>query len=156
MSAGPRSPRRAVESGVTRRPRLASQAATGRWAELVQVGTINGELVAAQTRMPLDSLSVWRPSAAAKSRCIRRLPLAARDERLAMVAAYDPRNVVLRGDTSLLMDIAHMADWPVRATVREWAALLARSRDGGLQAPPAERLPACLGCGGGSAKHAPA
>ena len=68
------------------------------------------------------------------------LPLPPRDERLVMLSAFDRHNPVLRGDTCLLLDIAHMADWPVRGYVREWAALLARTRSGGFRRPRASDI----------------
>ena len=123
------------EIDMTRRPRLASQVLTGRWDASVQAGSIDGVLVAAKTQVPRTELQVCRPAAAPEGGALG--PLPPRDERLVMLAAFDRRNPVLRGDTSLLLDIAHMADFPVRGKVREWAALLARTRDGGFRWPQA-------------------
>ena len=120
---------------MTRRPRLASQATTGRWSASVHAGEIDGVLVAARTQVPLNDLHVFRPVPPPDQLRLFHLPLPARDERLTMLAAYDRQNTVLRGDTSLLLDVAHMADFPVRGKVREWAALLARTRDGGFRWP---------------------
>ena len=120
---------------LTRRPRLASQACTGRWSALVRTGKVDGVLVAARTPAPRPALRLCRPDPPPKEGGLSHLPQPPRDERLVMLAAFDRRNPVLRGDASLLLDVAHMADRPVRGTVREWAALLARSRDGSFRYP---------------------
>ena len=124
----------------TRRPRLASQVTTGRWVTTVRAGEIDGVLVAAKTQVPRTDLHVYRPEPPPSEGRLFHLPLPPRDERLTMVAAFDRHNPVLRGDASLLLDIAHMSDVPVRGSVREWAGLLARTRSGGFRWP---KMPDC-------------
>ena len=120
---------------VIRRPRLASQATTGRWTGRVLAGEIDGEMAAVRTQLHRGELRICRPVPPPAQGRLFALPMPARDERLSMVVALDRHNPVLRGDTSLLLDVAHMADRAVRGTVREWAGLLARSRDGGFRRP---------------------
>ena len=107
----------AGQSTVTRRPRLASGVTTERWA-------------LAHTHPPAQPRLRPTPEQG------QLFPLTPPMEHLAAVSPDRP-NPALRGDTTLLLDVAHMADRPVRGTVREWAGLLARTRTGGFRHPQA-------------------
>ena len=128
----------AGQATVTRRPRLASGVTTGRWTETVQAAESDGVLAAAKTH-PLSArmLRIHRPASPPEQGRLFPLPLPSPEERLMTTVSLSRHNPALRGDTTLLLDVAHMADRPVRGTVREWAGLLARTRTGGFRCPQA-------------------
>ena len=57
------------EVNMTRRPRLASQAITGRWNASVHAGAVDGVLVAAKTSVPRTELRVYHPAYPAERVC---------------------------------------------------------------------------------------
>ena len=140
----------------TRRPRLASQATTGRWVTTVRAGEIDGVLVAAKTQVPRTDLHVYRPEPPPSAGRLFHLPLPPRDERLTMVAAFDRHNPVLRGDASLLLDIAHMSDVPVRGSVPGVGGAFGPHAQRGVPVAQDTRLPPRVGSHPGGPVYASA